>query len=115
MKTNFTHRLRRLWRPVLLCATALAIMAGVSSCGSSGAYWGVDQHYPVGNGSVYYGAYGGDGPYYGHHHHGYDKKRYKKYRKEQKKWAKKQAKYRKKQMKEARKHYRKHHHHDDDD
>lgn len=106
MKTIFTFRPSRLWRPALLCAAALAIMAGTSSCGSTGTYWGVDQSYPVGNGQVYYGAYGGDGPY--RHHH--DKKRYKKYRKEQKKWAKKQAKYRKKQMKEARKHQRKHDH-----
>lgn len=111
MKTIYRFRPNRLWCPALVCIAAFAIMAGTSSCGSTGTYRGVDRSCPVGNGQVYYGFYGGDVPY--RHHH--DKKRCKKYRKEQKKWAKKQAKYRKKHMKEARKHYRKHHHHDDDD
>lgn len=103
-----SHFVRRLRRTVVALSLTGALALGCISCGSTGTYWGVDQHYPVGNGSVYYGAYGGDGP----HHRHYSKKEYKKYRKEQKKLRKKQEKLRKKQMKHARKHHR-HHHHDD--
>lgn len=101
---------RRIFSLLVLCSLTL----GMVSCGPSRTYWGVDQSYPVGNGHVYYGAYGGDdyGPY--HHHHKYDKKRYKKYKKykkEREKYYKKQYKKYKKQQKHHHKHH--HHHHDD--
>ena len=112
MTTLSTHKptiyVRRVWRTCLALSLSCVLALGCLSCGPTGTYWGVDQHYPVGNGTVYYGAYGGDGP----HHHHYSKKEYKKYLKEQKKLRKKQEKWRKKQLKHARKHHR-HHHHDD--
>lgn len=102
IKRLFSRSKNRIAILTILCSVTI----GLISCGPSRTYWGVDQSYPIGNGHVYYGAYGGDGP---HHHHKYDKKRYKKY----KKYRKEREKYYKKQYKKYKK-YRKHHHHHDD-
>ncbi|MCM1004893.1 MAG: hypothetical protein NC402_01200 [Prevotella sp.] len=112
MKTKFTFSstTRRHMHNLLIASVAsIAIMLSSTSCSHTGAYWGVDQSYTVGNGSVYYGAYGGDGPH-GH----YNKKQYKKYLKQQKKLRKQQEKLRKKQQKHNKKHHPKRHRHHDD-
>lgn len=99
-------KLISLFRALLPAAAAAAFLMGTSSCRSTGAYWGVDQQYPVGNGTMYYGAYGNtDAP-----HHFPSKKAYKKYVKQQKKLRKQQEKARKQQAKAHRRAARHHHH-----
>lgn len=112
MKTHLPLK-TRLLRRVLPLAMALALLGGLASCGPTGAYWGVDQAYPIGNGQVYYGARGGSG-------HHYSRSYYKKQRKAQKKrekaWKKQQKKREKAWKKQQRAHKRaRHHHHDHDD
>lgn len=113
MKTRITPIIRRALSVLATLAVTFALLTGTSSCDSAGTYWGVDQNYPIGNGNMYYGAYGGSG--HGPHH-GWSKKEYKRYKKYQKKREKEYRKQRekayRKQMKKAHKHWR---HHDDDD
>lgn len=90
---------RGLHKAMIGALLAVLIALGVSSCGPTRSYWGVDQAYPVGNGHVYYGAHGGDG----YHHHKQNKKYRKKMRKQREKYLKKQRK----------KYNRRHKHHDD--
>ncbi len=115
MKKRITPILSRALSALATLAVTFALLTGTSSCDSAGTYWGVDQNYPIGNGNMYYGAYGGSGHGYGPHH-GWNKKEYKKYKKYQKKREKEYRKQRekayRKQMKKAHKHWR---HHDDDD
>ncbi|MCM1319586.1 MAG: hypothetical protein NC217_04325 [Muribaculaceae bacterium] len=101
MKTHI-RLINKLNNKLVALFVAIMIMFGAAACGPTRSYWGVDQSYPVGNGHVYYGAYGGDGPHY-------SKKQYKHYKKQQKKMRKEREKYLKKQ----RKQYKKRHHHDD--
>lgn len=88
---------------VLVLSAAIFIAIGVTACGPTHSYWGVDQSYPVGNGHVYYGAHGGDGP-------NYNKKEHKKMRKQREKYLKKQRKQHEKNLKKQHKQPPKGHH-----
>lgn len=96
-------KLTTITKRLLPIAAIAALSLGLASCGSSGAYWGVDQQYPVGNGTMYYGAYGDTGQ-----NHHFNQKEYKKYLKQQKKLRKQREKQMKRQYKQS---HKKHHHH----